>query len=170
MSKAFVAIGSNYNAQCNIQQAIKLLELSFSVLNISNVYRNSAITENESKYLNLVVSFDYPTSSFESLVESATELISELKGIEKTLGRLPKAQAKGKVSIDLDLVLFQGLDALVEGRRIPCPDILKHSFILAPLSEIADGELEQNSGKSYALFWSEFNQKKHPLERAKLNF
>ena len=160
--RAYVAVSSNDEAKQNIAIALERLQNQFSELKVSSIYQNAAYGVSAPDYYNLAVSFiledkqqDIPT-----LIGS---LIKELKGIEQLLGRLPKSCAQGKVSIDLDLLYVSGFKGCVAGYELPSPDILKHSFVLKPLAEIAAHEIEPCSQRCYSELWDTFDQRSHPL-------
>lgn len=165
MHKVYVAIASNFNAEFYIQRAIQLLSDAFGQLDISNIYRNPSIVEAEAEYFNLVVSFEINPAQLTSLERASSDLILLLKELESQLDRKPKSEASGLVSIDLDLILFEGLQATIQGRQLPSPDILIYSFILRPLSEIAADLIENASQKSYSVLWQAFDKQAHRLEK-----
>lgn len=165
MGKVYVAIASNFNAKFYIQHALQLLSDAFGQLDISNTYRNPSIVEGEADYHNLVIAFEVDLAHWASPEREVSHLISLLKAIEGKLDRKPKSEAQGRVSIDLDLILFEGLHAKIQGRQLPSPDILNYSFILRPLSEIAADLVEHTSQKSYCTLWQAFDKQAHQLEK-----
>ncbi len=63
-------------------------------------------------------------------------LLDRLKGIEKTMGRLP-GEKWGPRVIDLDLLLYDQRVIDEEGLTVPHPEMHKRRFVLAPLHELA---------------------------------
>ncbi|MFT5706219.1 MAG: 2-amino-4-hydroxy-6-hydroxymethyldihydropteridine diphosphokinase [Oceanospirillaceae bacterium] len=157
MTQVFVAIGSNYNAQANVLAALAALEKFFGGLNVSSVYKNPSLENGGGDYLNLVVAF--------STALTGKELIYNLKSIEKRLGRTAFSKLDQKVCIDLDLILFGGFIGLIGSTNIPSVSVVKHSFVLAPLAEIAARVKEPHSGESYAALWEKFDKRRHVLTK-----
>ena len=161
MVRVYLAIASNFQAEANIVTAINQLQALFGELLISTTYQNQAVNQQAQPYLNLAVSFTTHLS--------AAALILELKAVEDIQFRL-RGDSRTQVSIDLDLILYGDFQGSVGDRKIPSPDILVQSFILAPLSEIAADKLDKNSGQSYAALWNAFDQAQHPLEKVPMRF
>ena len=47
----------------------------------------------------------------------------------------------------------------VMGKQLPRDDILKYSFVLKPLADVAADEVHVLSGKTYQQLWDEFTPK-----------
>jgi len=158
--RTFLSIGSNDNPQQNIALAIELVKKSFVDVVVSSVYQSPSITQRGADYYNLVVSF--------STNLAAESVVSQLKAIERALGRSQDKLHSSKVPIDLDLLLygdFNGLlfKGLANQSRVPHPDLLSHSFILGPLVEICAELKELSTGESYNSLWRKFDKTAHPL-------
>lgn len=68
---------------------------------------------------------------------TAPELLAELKGIERDMGRSPPPMRWGPRIIDLDLLLYGALVISVPGLTVPHPGIHERNFVLYPLADIA---------------------------------
>ncbi|MEH6442329.1 MAG: 2-amino-4-hydroxy-6-hydroxymethyldihydropteridine diphosphokinase [Oceanospirillaceae bacterium] len=157
MTQVFVAIGSNYNGHTNIVKALAALEKAFGKLEVSSVYKNLSLENKGGDYLNLVVAF--------TTALTGKELISNLKSIEKQLGRTVFSKLDQKVCIDLDLILFGDFKGKFGNTNIPSVCVVMHSFVLAPLAEIAAQLKEPHSGETYAALWEKFDKSKHVLTK-----
>ena len=60
--------------------------------------------------------------------------------------------------IDLDLVLYN--DVIDKDLKVPRKDILKYSFVLAPLAELNPEDIHPQKGISYSNLWKEFQSTK----------
>jgi 2-amino-4-hydroxy-6-hydroxymethyldihydropteridine diphosphokinase len=65
------------------------------------------------------------------------ELFSELKAIERRMGRVLPAVRWGPRLIDLDLLLYDALLIDQPGLVIPHPGIHERNFVLYPLADVA---------------------------------
>jgi 2-amino-4-hydroxy-6-hydroxymethyldihydropteridine diphosphokinase len=65
------------------------------------------------------------------------ELLSQMQGIEKALGRQPPPVHWGPRAIDLDLLLYDALVLSEPGLVLPHPGVHQRSFVLYPLSDFA---------------------------------
>ncbi|NRA20967.1 MAG: 2-amino-4-hydroxy-6-hydroxymethyldihydropteridine diphosphokinase [Oceanospirillaceae bacterium] len=162
MAKVYLSVSSNYQAESHIRRALALLRDLFGSLQLSNVYRNAPLNHQGAHYLNLVLSF--------SADWSVERLKSELVMIEDKLDRTRGTDSAQVVSIDLDVLRYEGNASAGQVKLITCPTILCRSFILSPLSEIAGREVDVSSGLSYAALWKKFDKAVHPLEQVTINW
>ncbi len=64
------------------------------------------------------------------------ELLAACKAVERELGRTPGGVRHGPRPIDVDLLLFGGLERRGDHPTLPHPDILARRFVLVPLVEL----------------------------------
>jgi 2-amino-4-hydroxy-6-hydroxymethyldihydropteridine diphosphokinase len=135
---AFLALGSNTgNREKNISEAISLINQ-----NIGLVKKIASNLENEA------VGFRAETLFLNTCIEitthlSPTELLNQLKAIEKTLGRKEKKSDQYESRpIDLDIILYADLVISTDRLIIPHPHFRKRDFVLIPLSEIAPKSID----------------------------
>jgi 2-amino-4-hydroxy-6-hydroxymethyldihydropteridine diphosphokinase len=66
-------------------------------------------------------------------------LLTRLLEVERALGRRRDGPPLGPRTIDLDLLLYDGLRLAEPGLQIPHPRLHERVFVLEPLAEIAPG-------------------------------
>lgn len=130
-NRAFIAMGSNIDAENNLREATRLLAEACTLVAVSPVYETVPVgTTDQPNFLNAA-----------ALIEtelSAAELKHEvLLGIECQLGRVRVADKNAPRTIDLDLALFNTEVLDVDTRHIPDPDIVKYAHIAVPLADLA---------------------------------
>lgn len=130
-NRAYLALGSNINAEYNISRALTLLQqLPNCTEWVSSHWyltRPWGMTA-QANFINLVVGV---TTHY-----SALELFAEMQRIELALARV-RAEKNGPRTIDLDLLLFG--DAVLNTPRLQIPHLglTQRDFMLLPLLEIA---------------------------------
>lgn len=101
MSEVIIALGSNTNAHATIEQAI------FELKSIVNNIQPTRLYDNES------VDFMYNCTFTNALVKGTTtlnqkDLEETFKAIENKLGRTKENDSKGYITIDIDLLEYDG--------------------------------------------------------------
>lgn len=146
MTRVYVGIGSNVEAERHVSMAVQALRARFGALRLSPIYRNQAVGFEGNDFLNAVVGFD-------STLDVAGLKIA-LDEIEVDCGRQRGAARFAPRTLDLDLLLFG--DKADAAAKLPRGDILRYSFVLKPLADIAAAERHPVTGLTYAQHWSEF--------------
>lgn len=129
--RAFLSLGSNIGQRTkNLKTAIDLLKSNPKVhMGMrSSIYETSPIGPEQRDYLNCVLEL--------KTVLSHTELLIQLKEIEKKMGRR-KTILDGPRVIDLDLILYERKRTRSPLLTLPHPEFHKRKFVLKPFSEIA---------------------------------
>ena len=67
---------------------------------------------------------------------SPRELLTVVKGVERTVGREPSFP-NGPRSIDVDILFYEQQKVIEAGLEIPHPRLTERAFVLVPLAEIA---------------------------------
>lgn len=132
MAICYIGLGSNLgNRRENIKRAIALLKKNqgLKVKKVSRIIETKPVGYlRQPKFLNGVIKIETGLSP--------QELLKELKGVEKKMGR-KKALRFGPRAIDLDILLYGQKKIKQRGLTIPHPRMLKRDFVMRPLSEIA---------------------------------
>ncbi|GAB4339383.1 MAG: 2-amino-4-hydroxy-6-hydroxymethyldihydropteridine diphosphokinase [Calditrichia bacterium] len=99
-----------------------------AVIAVSPIYESSAYGKTDQPaFLNAVVALKTP--------QNPLNLLSELKAIEKRLGR-QRRERWGPREVDLDII-FYGQEVMSDDRlTIPHPDFHNRRFVLQPLCDI----------------------------------
>lgn len=131
MSIVYIGIGSNLgNRKKNIETAFSILEeRGIHILKISSLIETDPLDgPAQEKFLNAVIK----TETY----LSPQELLTQLKSIEKRLGRVPTVR-NGPRTIDLDILLYDQLTLNTSQLTIPHPRMFLRDFVMTPLKEIA---------------------------------
>jgi len=155
MAKVYLGLGSNIDPEKNLRLGIGELGARFGILELSNVYRSAAVGFDGDDFLNLV-------AGLESDARPA-QLHAMLMEIHSLAGRMHSASRYSPRTLDIDLLLYDDLVLDEPPIRIPRSDILKYSFVLGPLAEIAPQLRHPETGKLITEHWAEFDKETHPL-------
>lgn len=138
--KAVVALGANIgNPTDQMDLAIAMLKEATDVIAVSTFYTTKPVGGPEQPdYLNAVC-----------ILESelpATDLLSLLQGIEKSLGR-ERLERWGPRTIDLDLIQYGSLLSKAEELELPHPRAHERRFVIEPWHEIEPDAVLLTHGK-----------------------
>lgn len=157
MPAAYLGIGSNLDAEENIQLAVRELRDRFSVQKISTVYRSKALGFEGEDFLNAVVCIETE--------RTPRDLCAQLEQIHELAGRRRQPEKFIARTLDIDLLLYDQLVVKEKPVQLPRKDVLQYSFVLRPLAEIAPDYRHPETGKSLLEHWQEFDAATHPLTR-----
>lgn len=146
MTQVYVGIGSNVEPEQHVVKAVDLMRARFGRVKLSPIYRNKAVGFEGDDFLNAVAGFETSLA--------VPELKTALDGIEVRCGRERGAARFAPRTLDLDLLLYG--DKVDEALRLPRKEILKYSFVLKPLADIAADQRHPVSGETYAELWERF--------------
>ena len=121
----FLSLGSNINAQKNIEFAVSELSEIFSDLNSSSIHKTKAEGFEGEEFLNSVIS---GTCQF-----SFDALNKKLKEIENAAGRDRNAPKFSARTLDIDIVLQLDEDDEI---IYESEEITQYKFVSEPLQEI----------------------------------
>ena len=158
MSQVYVAIGSNVIPQENVVKAAREIKRLFPDARFSAWYRNPAVGFTGDDFINGVVGFttDLPLQS----------VIELLHGVEALCGRPRNAPRWAPRAMDLDVLLYDNL--VCSEPKLPRPDLLKRSYMLGPLAEIAPEVVHPTAGATIHELWQRFDRDAHVMTRIDL--
>jgi 2-amino-4-hydroxy-6-hydroxymethyldihydropteridine diphosphokinase len=148
MPHVWVSIGSNIDRERHIRAALVDLREMFGRLIVSPVYETEAVGFKGDTFFNLVAGFDTGLAP--------GTLHRQLREIEARHGRERSGGKFAARTLDLDLLTYG--DAVTDdgGKALPRDEILRYAFVLAPLADVAGGELHPELGQSYDSLWKKF--------------
>lgn len=155
MAEAFVGVGSNIQPQRFLSAGIRLLRERYGSVELSPVYRNSAVGFDGDDFFNLVAGF--------SSTREPLDLATELRMIEDRCRRDRSLPRYSPRTLDLDLLLYGDTMIRVAGLELPRPEVLKRSYILKPLADLRPDMLHPAGKLSFAELWQRFDAASHPL-------
>jgi 2-amino-4-hydroxy-6-hydroxymethyldihydropteridine diphosphokinase len=146
MSRAYLSLGSNIDAPAHLRAALEALRERFGAVTMSPVYRTRAVGFDGPDFHNAAAIIDTDLDPH--------ALNAWLHALEDAHGRDRKGPRYGDRTLDIDIVLFDGLSLEGAGNlRIPRPE-LKHAFVLRPLAEIAPDVIVPGTGRTLAQLWA----------------
>jgi 2-amino-4-hydroxy-6-hydroxymethyldihydropteridine diphosphokinase len=161
MAKIYLGLGSNVEPEKYLQLAIRELCLRFGVLEMSNIYRSQAVGFDGDDFLNLVLRIDADVTP--------EEMHQAIEEIHRVAGRQRGESRFSARTLDIDLLLYDDLVLDAGPIRVPRADILKYSFVLGPLAEIASDLRHPETGRLITEHWAEFDKNRHPLVAVSAN-
>ncbi|HEY8464248.1 MAG TPA: 2-amino-4-hydroxy-6-hydroxymethyldihydropteridine diphosphokinase [Bacillota bacterium] len=151
----FIGLGSNLgDSLMNLKTAVEKLEATFQVrLTVSSVYRSEPVEVIDQPWFFNQVAYFTPNGEVTPL-----NLLRQLKDLEKQLGRTPGVRYGPRV-IDLDLLFFKNWIFQCDCLSIPHAQLLKRSFVLQPLAEIAPQWPDPRTGLTMSAIWERQKEK-----------
>jgi 2-amino-4-hydroxy-6-hydroxymethyldihydropteridine diphosphokinase len=132
LNLGYLGLGSNVgNRRANLQAAVEdLWAHGVAVLASSSVYETEPVGDvlDQRPFFNACVR-----------VETALEpepLLDVCKAVEQALGREPGGVRHGPRPIDVDMLLFDGVEYESDRLRLPHREVTSRRFVLVPLLEI----------------------------------
>jgi 2-amino-4-hydroxy-6-hydroxymethyldihydropteridine diphosphokinase len=155
MAEVYVAAGSNVEPEQHLARALDEIEQAFGELAISPAYRNRAVGFEGADFINLVVGF--------KTAESLAQVKQTLERIEALCGR-PRGAAKwAPRTMDLDILMYDQVVSEAPGLVLPRPDLLRRSFMLKPLADLAPQLRHPTQHRTIGELWADFPSADHPL-------
>ena len=155
MAKVYLGLGSNIDPERNLRLGIRELEGRFGDLELSKLYQSAAVGFAAADFLNMTVGLETDASP--------GQIHDEIDRIHLLAGRCRRGVKLSSRPLDIDLLLYDNLVLDEPGLRLPRADILKYSFVLRPLAEIAPALVHPLSGETISEHWQKFDQLRHPL-------
>ena len=161
MQRVYVALGGNVEPAARLPQAAQALRRRFPGAQFSGCYRNPAYGFAGADFYNAVAGFDTALS--------LEALLPVLHEIEAQCGRRRDDPKWAPRAMDIDLLLYGEAVATTLACEVPRPDLLRRSYMLGPLAELAPQLRHPQSGRSIADHWRELAAQPHVLERLALD-
>jgi 2-amino-4-hydroxy-6-hydroxymethyldihydropteridine diphosphokinase len=161
VARVYVSIGSNIERECNIRAGVDDLRRHYGVLTLSSVYESAAVGFSGANFYNLAAGFDTD--------EDVRTVAHTLRQIEERHGRVRSGPRFSSRTLDIDLLLYDGLILTEPGVVVPRDEITKNAFVLGPLAEIAS-EVEHPVLKlRFRELWQVFDKNLQPLWEIKFD-
>lgn len=161
MTRVYLGLGSNIEAERNLRLAVGELRRRFGELEVSPVYRSPPIGFDGDDFLNAVVGLNTN--------RPPEEVLQQLEEIHIIAGRRRDGQRLVSRTLDIDLLLYGQLVIDRPGLHLPRGDVLEYGFVLRPLAELAPDAVHPVTGRSIAEHWRDFvardgaSNSRHPL-------
>ncbi len=162
MATVYVAAGSNVEPERNLTLASGELVREFPDARFSSWYRNAAVGFQGDDFINLVAGF--------SSALPVDEVVMRLQAIETLCGRPRDAPRWAPRSMDLDILLYDGLVCDEPRLKLPRPDLLKRPYMLGPLAELAPELMHPTAGATIGELWRRFDRAAHPMQKVESPF
>ena len=131
MNRLYILVGSNIDPNENVKKGLKHLNQSDSIVveAVSSEFISKPVGMEGSDFINIVLR----CSTDLEFIETNTLL----KEIEAICGRERDPQNKFTPrTLDLDIICWNNFEGIIEGYKLPDPDIEKYDYIKVPLSEV----------------------------------
>lgn len=156
----YLSLGSNIDKEKQILFAIDKLKQHFTSIVTSPIYETEAVGFEGENFYNLVVSFK------STLSHKQIETI--LKQIERDSGRVKKLEKFSARTLDIDILLIGDEILLAQGINIPRDEIIKYSFVLKPLKDIAKNLIHPLTQKTILSHWHDLKKQKKTTKLVKI--
>ncbi|KJG01794.1 2-amino-4-hydroxy-6-hydroxymethyldihydropteridine diphosphokinase [Photobacterium angustum] len=149
MITAYISIGSNIEREYHLKAGLDAVKTLASKWRMSRIFEAEPVGFDGDNFFNAVI--EIQTSL------SLSALQSQLKEIERQLGRPAHAVKNQSRTIDLDLLLYG--DAVSDALpSLPRSDIYRFAFVLWPLSELNPDLVIPQETQTLAQLWQNFSQ------------
>ena len=130
MATAFISLGSNIDAELNIQRALGLLSEWSRLTGLSRFYQTAAIgTAPQPDFLNGV-------ARIETDLKPHPLKFEMLRNFEAAIGRVRGEDKFAARTIDLDILLYGDESVDSPDLKLPDPDLFERDFLAACILDI----------------------------------
>jgi 2-amino-4-hydroxy-6-hydroxymethyldihydropteridine diphosphokinase len=130
--RAYVGLGANLgDREATLERAVELLEQrpGVEVVAVSSFRETDPVGYlDQPRFLNGAVAIETSLAP--------ADLLDELLAVEQELGRVREGPRYGPRTVDLDLLLVDGLVIDAPGLTVPHPRLHERAFVLEPLAEL----------------------------------
>ena len=155
MTRIYISIGSNIEAELHLRQAVAELRMHYGELQLSSVYESESVGFDGDNFFNMVVGLDTD--------EDVHSVVQTLRQIEDRHGRVRTGPRFSARTLDLDLLLYSDLVLKENGLELPRGEITQNAFVLWPLAELAPELLHPVRQQTMASLWQGFNKDSQKL-------
>jgi 2-amino-4-hydroxy-6-hydroxymethyldihydropteridine diphosphokinase len=148
MTRIYLGLGSNLDAERNLGLAVRELQRRFGELELSPVYRSPPLGFEGDDFLNAVAGLETDLAP--------DEVMRQMEEIHVIAGRRRDPQGLVSRTLDIDLLLYGQLVIDRPGLHLPRRDVLEYDFVLRPLAELAPETVHPVTRRSIAEHWREF--------------
>ncbi len=137
----YLGVGSNIEAEANIERALALLKACLTVTGVSPFFRSEAVGAHDQP--------EFTNGVFAAETDLTPRALKYelLRVIEEKLGRRRTADKNAARPIDLDIVLYGSLVVDEPGLTIPDPGLSRYPFVALPLLALAPDIVPPDSGR-----------------------
>lgn len=147
---AYIAVGSNMDPEKHIRRALELLLRQVELAAISTFYETDPILAPGERPVRRSAqnpAYWNGVWAVRTAMDPAQLKKEILRPIEETLGRQRNQQKYAPRTIDLDLILVDGLPGDDSGIAQPHPEIRERPFVAIPLLEISPDLILPDTGE-----------------------
>ncbi|WP_129642114.1 2-amino-4-hydroxy-6-hydroxymethyldihydropteridine diphosphokinase [Peristeroidobacter agariperforans] len=155
MTAVYVAAGSNVEPDKHLSVALRALASAYGPMTLSPAYKNKAVGFDGADFINLVVGFNTE--------DPVADVRKQLQKIEAACDRPPDAPKWAPRTMDLDILLFGDLVSNQPGLVIPRPDLVKRSYMLKPMADIAPDVRHPTLDRTMRELWESFQGGEHEM-------
>jgi 2-amino-4-hydroxy-6-hydroxymethyldihydropteridine pyrophosphokinase len=134
LNSIYLSLGSNIGDRAdNLTKAIVKLSKKMKIVKSSSIYETEPLLfENQNSFLNMILEVDYKGSP--------DQLLESIKIIENDMGR-ESTFRYGPRLIDIDIIFFNNYEVNQDNLTIPHYDWKNRLFVIEPLYEVLELEL-----------------------------
>lgn len=141
MAIIYLSVGSNISPESNFQKCFDHIQLEFSNVVWSPIYRTKPIGMSGPDFLNAVVRAETSLN--------VVQVINILKSLEQKHGRVKQENAFSDRTLDLDLLLYGNECIDTPNLTIPSDELCTMGFILRPMADIAGHAIHPLLNQTY---------------------
>jgi len=156
VSKVYLGIGSNVDAENHVQVGLAELRQQFGQVQMSPVYRSSAVGFDGDDFLNLVVCIE---TGLQPL-----QLKHWLNALENRYGRLRDVAKFSDRTLDIDILMYDDLYVRLPELSLPRGEILQFAHVLKPLADLVPDLVHPVIRQTIAQLWAAFEGERDALE------
>lgn len=162
MTQVFLGLGSNIEPEAHLELAVAELSRRYGRVSLSRVYRSRAIGFDGPDFLNMVARLETR--------KSPRRITAGIESIHRLAKRERNGDGFHSRTLDIDLLLYDGLIVNEPGLELPRPDVLQYAFVLRPLAELAPALTHPLTGRTLAEHWRELEPFAPPLSPVEVDF